>query len=180
MINNRILMAELGAAHGIKGEVRLKFYGDDPAGLTDYGPLQDENGKAYKILSFRPSKEIFITRIDGITSRELAEKLARTKLYLDRNLLPETENDEFYHSDLIGLEAHDEQGKVIGKVQAVYDFGAGDLLDIMPDNGKSFLVPFTQDVVPEVNIKQGFCTVIRPPETQAREGENLPDEDGDA
>ena len=178
--DGKVCLAQIGAAHGIRGEVRIKLFSDDPHALTDYGPLHNADGsQQFIILSARPSKMVFVCRIKGVGDRNGAEALNGTKLYIDRVQLPEPEEEEFYYSDLIGLEAVLEEGTILGHVIAVHDFGAGDLLDIAPKRGKSVLVPFTKEAVPEIDFDAGRVLVI-PPEgllepadeaEKAREGE---------
>ena len=177
---DKLCIAQIGAAHGIRGEVRIKLFSDDPASLTQYGPLETKDGaRQFKIESARLSKTVYVCRIKGLRDRNEAETLNGTLLYVDRAKLPELDEEEFYHSDLIGLEARLEDGTVLGTIIGVPDFGAGDLLDIAPHRGKGFYIPFTREAVPEISLAEGFV-VIEPPEgllddangeEQAQEGE---------
>ncbi|WP_373235780.1 ribosome maturation factor RimM [Cohaesibacter celericrescens] len=171
---DKICIAQIGAAHGIRGEVRIKLFSDDPASLTQYGPLQTADGsQRFKITSARASKTIYVCRIKGVSDRNDVEALNGTLLYVDRDQLPELEEEEFYHSDLIGLEARLDTGDALGSIVAVHDFGAGELLDIAPKRGKGFYVPFTREAVPIIDLTGGFVTVV-PPEgllEDADEGE---------
>ncbi len=161
---DRVLLGEIGAAQGLKGEVRLRSFTEEPAAIARYGPLHDEEGRAIEIESVRGTPKALIARIKGITTREAAEALARTKLYVDRARLPERETEEWYHADLIGLAAVDRSGEKIGVVVAVQNFGAGDLIEVKPDKGDAtVLVPFTRDTVPEVDVEGGRL-VLAPPE----------------
>jgi 16S rRNA processing protein RimM len=161
---DRVLLGEIGAAQGLKGEVRLRSYTQDPEAIARYGPLEDELGRAIEIERVHVTPKTLIARIKGVTTREGAEALARTKLYIDRERLPERGDDEWYHLDLIGLAAIGKDGAEIGKVVAVHNFGAGDLIEIAPTGGGgTLLVPFTRDTVPEVDVEGGRIT-LDPPE----------------
>ena len=161
---NQVLLGEIGAAQGLKGEVRLRSYTAEPAAIGRYGALYDEQGRAIEIESLRVTPKALIARIKGVTTREAAEALNRTKLYVDRARLPAREEEEWYHADLVGLEAVDRGGERIGIVVAVHNFGAGDLIEVKPDKGgATVLVPFTRDAVPEVDVEGGRL-VLTPPE----------------
>jgi 16S rRNA processing protein RimM len=161
---NQVLLGEIGAAQGLKGEVRLRSYTAEPAAIGRYGALYDEQGRAIEIESLRVTPKALIVRIKGVTTREAAEALNRTKLYVDRARLPAREEEEWYHADLVGLEAVDRGGERIGVVVAVQNFGAGDLIEVKPDKGgATVLVPFTRDAVPEVDVEGGRL-VLAPPE----------------
>lgn len=161
--DGKVCIAQIGAAHGIKGDVRIKLFSDDPAAFTQYGPLSSADGsETFEIMSARASKTVFICRIKGLTNRNRAEELNGTFLYADRSLLPELDEEEFYHSDLIGLSAQLEDGTELGKIIAVHDFGSGDLLDVAPARGKGFFIPFTREVVPTINLDGGFVIVVPP------------------
>lgn len=159
-----MLLGEIGAAQGLKGEVRLRSYTAEPAAIARYGALEDETGRIIEIESVRPTAKTLIARIKGVTTREGAEALNRTKLYISRGRLPERETDEWYHADLIGLSAIGQNGETIGTVVAVQNFGAGDLIEIKPaSGGATVLVPFTHETVPEVDVEGGRLT-LDPPE----------------
>jgi 16S rRNA processing protein RimM len=161
---DRVLLGEIGAAQGLKGEVRLRSYTAEPAAIARYGALEDDAGRAIEIESVRVTPKALVARIKGVTTRDGAEALTHTKLYISRALLPERETDEWYHSDLIGLAAVDGKGEKIGTVVAVQNFGAGDLIEIKPEKGgATVLVPFTRDTVPEVDVEGGRLT-LDPPE----------------
>ena len=158
-VEGMLLIAEIGGASGIKGEVRIKLYSDDPAALTAYGPLMDAAGKSHKVLRSRPAKSVFVCALDGVSDRNAAEALNRTKLYISRDKLPAPEDGEFYHIDLIGLKAMQENGEELGIITSVHDFGAGDILEITPEIGETIMIPFSRSAVPEVNISKGFVAL---------------------
>ena len=140
-----ILLGVIGAAHGIKGEVRIKAFTGDPLAIADYGPLTDEKGRRFEIAEIRPAKEVVVARLKGITSREAAESLNGVNLYVARDRIPAPEDeDEFLQADLIGCAVVGPDGVVLGTVTTVANYGAGDLLDILLPDGRSVLMPFTQ------------------------------------
>ncbi|TSE13745.1 ribosome maturation factor RimM [Mesorhizobium intechi] len=157
---NPVQMAVIGAAHGIKGELRVKTFTGDPMALADYGPLYARDGRAFQITDIRPANTVVVVRFKGISDRNAAEALAGTELFVDRSMLPDDgEEDEFYHADLVGLEVRDDTGTVLGKVVAVHNFGGGDILDVTLAGRKGVLIPFTQAAVPDVSIAEGFVRV---------------------
>jgi 16S rRNA processing protein RimM len=153
-------MAVIGAAHGIKGEVRVKSFTADPAALGDYGPLESADGRRFEVLEARPAGSVVVVRFKGVADRSAAETLNGTALFVDRSALPEGDDDEFYHADLIGLAVRDEAGTVIGTVRAVQNFGGGDILDVAGPGG-DVLIPFTRAAVPQVDLAAGFLGVDR-------------------
>ncbi|MDX8518833.1 ribosome maturation factor RimM [Mesorhizobium dulcispinae] len=158
-LENPVQMAVIGAAHGIKGELRVKTFTGDPLALADYGPLYAKDGRAFQILDIRPAGTVVVVRFKGINDRNAAEALAGTELFVDRSVLPDDgEEDEFYHADLIGLEVRDDTG-AIGRIVAVHNFGGGDILDVTLAGRKGVLIPFTQAAVPHVSIADGFVEV---------------------
>jgi 16S rRNA processing protein RimM len=162
-----ILVAQFGAAHGIKGEVRLKAYTQDPMAVADYGPLIAADGRRFEIEAMRPaagssSPDMLVVRIKGVSDRNAAEALNRLELSVPKDALPPAEEGEYYHADLIGLRAETPSGTILGTVVAVPNYGAGDLLEIAPATGNTILVPFTDAVVPEVDIAEGRV-VVDPP-----------------
>ena len=124
----RICLGQVGAAHGVSGEVRLRSFTADPAAIAGYGPLETEDGRIFQIETLRPAKDHFIARLSGVRDRDAARALANTKLYVPRERLPEPDAaDEFYHADLVGLAVVDPAGNELGTVVAIHNFGAGDL-----------------------------------------------------
>jgi 16S rRNA processing protein RimM len=164
---DRVLMGEIGAPQGLKGEVRLRSYTQAPADIAAYGALEDETGRAIEIETVRVTPKALIARIKGVTTREAAEALTHTKLYLPRARLPESDAEEWYYADLVGLAAVDKTGAMIGTVAAMHNYGAGDILEIAPaSGGANLLVPFTSATVPEVDIEQGRIVVVPPEELE--------------
>jgi 16S rRNA processing protein RimM len=166
----RICVAQIGAAHGIRGEVRLWVFTEDPAAIAQYGPLEAEDGsRSFEIETIRPAKDHFVARLAGVADRNAAERLTNVKLFVPRDRLPPTEDDDtFYHADLIGLSVIDRDGAAIGTVLAVHDFGAGDILEVRPtDGGVTLMFPFTQAVVPDIDLAAKRITVI--PQQEAAE-----------
>lgn len=160
----RICVARIGAAHGLRGEVRLNSFTAEPMAVTQYGVLSDDSGtRAFEIESCRPAKGVLIARFKGVADRTAAEALCNVDLYVPRERLPPTEPDEFYHADLIGLAAVGRDGAAIGTIVAVHDFGAGDILEIAPiAGGPTLMLPFTDAAVPNIDIAAGRVVVIPP------------------
>jgi 16S rRNA processing protein RimM len=160
----RVCLGQIGAPHGVRGEVRVHSFTADPAAIVSYGPLESEDGRVFEIESLRPAKDHFVARFSGVADRDAAERLANIKLYVPRERLPDPdEPDEFYHADLIGLAVVDRAGAKRGTVIAVHNFGAGDLIEVRPDaGGNTELLPFDAMTVPEIDIAAGKI-VIDPP-----------------
>ncbi|MEP3248302.1 MAG: ribosome maturation factor RimM [Sneathiella sp.] len=160
----RLLLGVIAGPKGIRGEVKVKTFTEDPGDIVSYGPLESKDGKTKYVLSLSGfSKATPVVRIKGVSSRNEAEALKGTELYVSRDTLPDTEgDDEFYHADLIDLAAIEEDGTRFGKILRLHDFGAGDMLEIVPE-GKSakaaILVPFTLEMVPVVDVKAGHVVI---------------------
>ena len=157
-----ILLAAVMGAHGLKGEVKVKIFTAAPEALRAYGPLQDAAGKSFAITALRSAKPgEAVVSFSGITSREGAEALKGTELFIAREKLPDADEEEFYHADLIGLEAWDADGRVLGKVSGIHNFGAGDVIEITRGSssgspgGDTVLLAFTRETVPHIEIAQG-------------------------
>jgi 16S rRNA processing protein RimM len=173
----KILVGVFGAAHGVRGEVRLKSYTADPAAIASYGALSDASGsRNFIIENLRPTgKELFVARVRGIANRDAAEALNGTELYVLRDVLPEPAEEEFYHADLIGLRVENQRGESLGSVVAVHNFGAGDILEIAPpphaEDRTSAMIAFTRALVPLVDVADGKIVVTSDP--FAQEGASL-------
>lgn len=161
----RICVAQIGAAHGVSGEVRLRSFTADPLSVRDYGRLETEDGAlAFEIEALRAGKDHLVVRLSGVRDRDAAERLTNLKLYVPRERLPPPDAEEFYHADLIGLRAESRDGTELAKIVAVHDFGAGDLLELLPVGERNtVLLPFTTTTVPLVDIAAGRV-VIDPPQ----------------
>ena len=169
---NRLLMGRIGAAHGIKGEVRIQSFTDDPMALAGYGELSTNRpGLAVTIEAARTPTNVLIARLKGITDRTAAEKLNGVELYVDRAKLPEiADEDDFYLADLIGLDARLADGTSLGRVLAVPNYGAGDILEIGGPGLETRLIPFTRAAVPQVHVAQGYVVVDPPIEVEGDVG----------
>ena len=159
-----ILLGRITGAHGIRGEVIVHSYAEVAADVAAYGPLHDLAGtRAFTLKIVRVTPKGVVARIKGIADRNAAEALKGTELYVAREKLPKPADDEFYHADLIGLSAVSPEGKAIGHIVAVDNFGAGDLLEIrLEDSLRTEFVAFTDACVPKVDIKAGCVVVVMP------------------
>ena len=152
-----VCLGQIGAPHGVRGEVRLRSFTAEPEAIAAYGPLQTEDGRALEIESLRPAKDHFVATLSGIHDRDAAAQLANAKLYVPRERLPRlADPEEFYHSDLIGLAVVNRAGQRLGRVVAIHNFGAGDLLEVRLDaSSKTELLAFTEENVPDVDVAGG-------------------------
>jgi 16S rRNA processing protein RimM len=161
----RICVAQIGAAHGVRGEVKLRSFTADPEAVASYGPLESQDGTLhFEIEALRRAKGHLVARLSGIRDRAAASRLTNLHLYVPRERLPPTEPEEFYHADLIGLRAEDRDGTEVATIVGIHDFGAGDLLELRPHGrAGTVLMPFTAVSVPLVDIAGGRI-VIDPPQ----------------
>ena len=169
---DRIRVARIGAAHGIRGEVKLWSFTEDPMAVANYGPLETEDGaRRFEIEAARPAKDHLVARLKGVGDRDAASSLRNTDLFVPRDRLPPIEEaDTFYHTDLVGLAAVSEDGNALGTVIAIHNFGAGDLIEIAPTaGGEPLLLPFTEATVPTIDLKAGRVVVVPPVEIEAKE-----------
>ncbi len=170
---DRICLGAVAGAFGVRGEARIKSFCAEPDAIAGYGPLTTEDrAREFTLSITRPVKGGFAARLSGVTTREAAEALKGTRLYAPRERLPALAQDEFYHADLIGLTVLDTGGAEIGRVRAIHDHGAGDMLEVTRPGGGMVLIPFTRAAVPTVDLGRGRI-VADPPEgtldgTQAR------------
>lgn len=165
-----IRVARVAGAFGVKGEVRISAFTEDPKTLLAHKALLKADGSpGLTLLSGRAQKDNLIARVEGIETPEAADALRGLQLFIPRDALPEPEEDEFYLTDLIGLAAVSPTGEALGRIKAVRDFGAGDILEIQPPAGQTWWVAFTRDAVPTVDIAGGKVVVDRPAETSERE-----------
>jgi 16S rRNA processing protein RimM len=164
---NLILVGRVAGAFGVRGEVRITSYTEQPTALLDYKTLLREDGRpALTLTGGRAAKGGIVARAQEVATREDAEALRGLRLYIPREALPEPAEDEFYVTDLIGLEVVNPEGEPLGRVAAVRDFGAGDLLEVQPPQGQSWWLPFTKDAVPEVQADAGRIVAVRPDEVE--------------
>jgi 16S rRNA processing protein RimM len=159
-----ICVARIGAAHGVRGAVKLWTFTEDPLAVKHYGPLTTKDGtRQFEVTHAREARDHLVATLKGIVTREEAERLNGVELYIARDKLPETDEGEYYHADLIGLAAVTTTDQPIGRVIAIHNFGAGDIIEIAPPHGPTLLLPFTNAVVPTVDLA-GSRVVIELPE----------------
>jgi 16S rRNA processing protein RimM len=160
-----ICVARIGAAHGVRGAVKLWTFTEDPLAVQHYGPLMTKDGaRQFEVTHAREAKDHLVATLKGIATREDAERLNGVELYIARDKLPETDEGEYYHTDLIGLAAVTAADAPIGRVIAIHNFGAGDIIEIAPPHGSTLLLPFTNAVVPTVDIAGGRVVIELPEE----------------
>ncbi|HKR87882.1 MAG TPA: ribosome maturation factor RimM [Phenylobacterium sp.] len=166
--DNLILVARVAGAFGVRGEVRLTAYTAEPMSLVEYRDLKRESGApGLTLTGGRPAKGGIVARAQEIETREQAEALRGLRLYIPRDALPPSDDeDEFYLVDLIGLSVIGPEGEALGQVRSVQDFGAGDLLEVQPAAGASWWLPFTREAVPEVRLADRVIVAVRPEETE--------------
>ena len=160
-LKNPVLMATIGAAQGLRGEVRAKTYTTEPTALGDYGNLHAADGRVFEILDIREMKDMAVVRFKGVNDRNAAEALRGLDLFIERDNLPADllEDDEFFYADLEGLEAFDATGKSYGIVSGIFDFGAGDLLELKAPAKRPLLIPFSEAAVLEIDLEEGRILV---------------------
>ena len=167
-----ICVARIGAAHGVRGAVKLWTFTEDPFAVKEYGPLLTKDGaRQFEVTHVREAKDHLVATLKGIATREDAERLNGIELYIAREKLPATEEDEYYHADLIGLAAVNAANEPLGRVTAIHNFGAGDIIEIAPPQGTTMLLPFTNAVVPTVDLNGGRVVIELPQEI---EGDDVP------
>ncbi len=160
----RVCVGVITGAHGVRGAVRVKSFTAEPADVARYGPLEDESGeRRFELRLIGSAKGVMIATLAGVTDRDRAEALRGLRLYLPRAALPPPGDDEYYHADLIGLEAALPDGSIFGRVRAVHDFGAGVVLEIEGAKGPPIMVPFTRAAVPTVDLAAGRLLIDPPP-----------------
>ena len=164
-MTKQICVARIGAAHGVRGAVKLWIFTEDPLAVLRYGPLTTKDGAHhFTVAHAREAKDHLVATLQGVTTRDDAEKLNGVELYIARDKLPVTDDDEYHHADLIGLSAVTVTDEPIGRVIAIHNFGAGDLIEIAPPHGPTMLLPFTNAVVPTVDIAGGRVVIELPGE----------------
>jgi 16S rRNA processing protein RimM len=162
-----VLLAAVMGAQGLKGEVKVKTFTATPDGLSRYGALHARDGRIFTITAFRPAKPgEAVIAFSEVRDRNTAEALRGTELYVAREALPPPDEEEFYHADLIGLEARDGEGRIIGKVAAVHNFGASDVIELLRSDGDQVHLAFTHETVPQIHIADGYIVVAVPEEDE--------------
>src|ERR1700704_794763 len=170
----QICVARIGAPHGVRGAVKLWTFTEDPMAVKRYGPLATKDGaRKFEVANAREAKGHLVATLKGVATREDAERLNGIELYIPRDKLPATEADEYYHADLIGLAAVNAALEPIGRLTAIHNFGAGDIIEIAPPQGATLLLPFTNAVVPTVDLAGGRVVIELPAEIDGGD-ENLP------
>ncbi len=163
----QVCVARIGAAHGVRGAVKLWTFTEDPFAVEDYGPLATKDGtRHFEVASAREAKDHLVVTFKGVATRDEAERLNGVELYIPRDRLPATEEDEYYHADLIGLDAVTTADEPLGRVIAIHNFGAGDIIEIAPESGTTILLPFSNAVVPTVDIPGGRVVIELPKEIE--------------
>ncbi len=158
-----VLVGVVVGAHGIKGELNVKTFTEAPESLAAYGPVALSDGRRFTVTRLKRAKgDIVIVNLEGVADRDAAEALKGQRLFVPRTALPEPEDDEIYHVDLVGLAVEDESGKALGSVRGVHNFGAGDVMEVEDEKGDVSFLPFTKAVVPVVDLAQKRV-VVRPP-----------------
>ena len=165
MSNRELCVGVITAPRGVRGQVRVKSFTAEADDIVHYAPLTNADGSAeYRLEIVGHAKGVLLARVEGIKNREGAEALRGVELFVDRDVLPDAEDeDDFYYADLIGLSAILPNGGVYGTVKAMHDFGAGDMIELSLDGSGNIFLPFTKVVVPEVDIANGRI-VVDPPE----------------
>lgn len=161
----RLCVAAFTSGHGVSGALRMKSFTSNPDDVAKFKQFSSEDGSRtfdFEVVSHTGKGEL-IVKVEGVKTREAADLLKGERLYVARSELPVADDGEYYHADLIGLTAKTVSGKTLGTVRAVFDFGAGDMLEILPKEGTLIMVPFTHEVVPIVDIENGRV-IVNPPE----------------
>jgi len=152
----KVCLGAVVGVHGVRGTVRIKSFTADPADIAAYGAVSDESGaRRFEVEVLGQARGAVLARLSGVADRDAAEALRGLRLYVPRAALPETKEDEFYHADLIGLPVETREGARLGTVRAVHNFGAGDILELRDDDGRELLLPFSDAIVPAVDLGAG-------------------------
>ena len=172
-MSSQICVARIGAAHGVRGAVKLWTFTEDPFAVTRYGPLSTKDGaRQFEVAQAREARDHLVATFKGVTTRDEAERLNGLELYVARDRLPTTDEDEYYHADLIGLAAVTAANEPLGEVIAIHNFGAGDIIEIAPPAGTSIMLPFSNAVVPTVDLAARRVVITLPQEIGGDESAN--------
>lgn len=176
----QVCVGVIVGAHGVRGAVRIRAFTENPKDVAAYGPVGDGKGRSFRLKVQGQAKEsVVIAVVDGVTDRNQAEALKGMKLHVARDALPALQDeDEFYHTDLIGLVVETGSGERLGTVRAIHDFGAGDVLELVDPVGRGRFLPFTKAVVPVVDVRGGRLIADPPAETEAKP-DGTEEDDGD-
>lgn len=168
----QVCVGAIVGAQGVRGAIRVKSFTADPVDVASYGPVSDEAGsRRFKLKVIGEAKGLVVVKLDGIDDRNAAEALRGTQLFVDRDRLPKTEEDEFLYTDLVGLRAEGVDGSAMGTIRGISDFGAGEVLDIVNSEGGSFMIPFTLAAVPVVDVAGGRVVIDPPVYAEVEAGE---------
>ena len=163
-----ILLGVVIGAQGLGGEVRVKTFTESPERLAAYGPLHAKDGRVFEVANARAIKpDLAAVRLKGVNDRTTAEAFKGLELFVARSVLPSTEEEEFYHADLVGLRAEDPEGRLLGEVRAIHNFGAGDVIEIVRSDGGNIFLPFTHETVPTIDVAGARIVVAEPPDEEA-------------
>jgi 16S rRNA processing protein RimM len=169
-----VLLAVVIGAQGLKGDVRVKAFTQTPDAMERYRSLHDRQGRHFTVTGVRATKAgEAVLSIAELADRGAAESLRGVELFINRAVLPPTAADEFYHADLVGLRAEDREGRALGTVQAIHNYGAGDVIEIARTDGDSVLLPFTRETVPLIEIDKSRIVVAVPEEVETGERGNV-------
>lgn len=166
-----VCLGKILSPHGIRGQVKVLPFTENPENIISYGPLTDKRGeRQFSLRIVAEQKQHLIVAIEGVTNRNDAEKLRGIELFVSKDLLPETEEEEFYHHDLINLKVVLTDKTRYGTIKSVQNFGAGDLLEIaLSESKKTVFLPFTKAIVPEIHLSEGYVIIVPPEEVIAKE-----------
>jgi 16S rRNA processing protein RimM len=163
-----VVLGVIIGAQGLTGEVKVKTFTEKPENLGAYGPLRAKDGRTFDVLSARFAKPgLAVVRLRDVDNRDRAEALVGTELCIARDRLPAVSDNEFYHADLVGLRAEDAQGRRIGEVRAIHNFGAGDVIEIAREDGGTMFLPFTRETVPDIDMANERVVVVEPEDEEA-------------
>lgn len=162
-----MLLGVVIGAQGLKGEVKVKTFTETPEALGAYGPLHTKDGSEIRVTYLRETKDGAVVQLQGVNDRNSAEAMKGTELFVSRDALPAPDADEFYLTDLVGLRAEDTEGRAIGTVRGVHNFGAGDVIEIVRENGDDVFLSFTREVAREIDIKGGRIVIAEPQDIEA-------------
>ena len=174
--NNRVCLGIVAGPQGLQGAVRIRSYTACSEDIASYGLLSDVTGeREFSIRILRSTKKGLVAELSGVDDRMAAEKIKGLELYVSRDALPDPNEEEFYYSDLIGLDGEDEGGKMIGQVKMMDNYGAGEVMEVTLSSGEALLLPFTRDVVPVVDVAAGKIQIVRPTEVNSGQEEVVND-----